>query len=100
MVDMGIRRVRIAREERGRGHVLAGLAVAALNDLLIEPGLLDLGAGGRRADSLDGRDLRGAKSVYRSDTGAGCGAIHMDGAGAAERLPTSELRTGHAEYVA
>jgi hypothetical protein len=71
-----------------------------LNDLLVEPGFLDLGADCRRADGLDRRNLGGAETIDRGDTGARCGAIHIDGAGAAERFPASELRTGHAEYVA
>src|ERR1700730_13317428 len=46
VVDVGIRRMWIAREERRSRHDLAGLAVAALHDLPVEPSLLDLG--GRR----------------------------------------------------
>ena len=44
-------------EQRRGGHDLARLAIAALRHLAVEPGLLDLGAGRRRADRLDGRDL-------------------------------------------
>src|SRR5262249_11654777 len=49
-VDIGIGRMGIARQQRGGGHDLARLAVAALHDLPVEPGLLDLGACRRRAD--------------------------------------------------
>src|SRR5262249_58891223 len=56
VVDVGIRRMRVARKQRRSGHDLARLAVAALNDLAVEPGLLDLGAGRGRADRLDRRD--------------------------------------------
>src|SRR5271165_6960214 len=42
IVDVGIARVRIARQQRGCGHDLAGLAIATLNDFEIEPRLLNL----------------------------------------------------------
>ena len=92
--------MRVAGEQRGSGHDLAGLAIAALNDLEIEPGLLDLGAGRRRADRLDGGDLGCADAVDRSDAGAGGGAVDMHRAGAAERHAAAELGAGHAEHVA
>jgi hypothetical protein len=76
------------------------LAVAALNDLAIEPGLLDLGARRCRADGLDCRDLGAADAVDRDDTGTGGDAIDMHGAGAAQRHAAAELRAGHAEHVA
>src|SRR5438309_6224029 len=46
IVDVGISRVWVAGEQRRGGHGLAGLAVAALDHLTVEPGLLDLGSGG------------------------------------------------------
>src|SRR5271167_35212 len=42
IVDIGIARVRIGRQQRGCGHDLAGLAIATLNDFEIEPRLLNL----------------------------------------------------------
>src|SRR6202011_2203870 len=63
VVDIGIGRMRVAGEERRSGHDLARLAVAALNDLPVEPGLLDLGACRRRADRLDRCDLGSADAV-------------------------------------
>src|SRR5271165_1667927 len=42
IVDIGIARVWIARQQRGCGHDLAGLAIATLNDFEIEPRLLNL----------------------------------------------------------
>src|SRR6266536_6465964 len=82
-VNIRIARVWIARQQRRGGHDLARLAIAALNDLPVEPGLLDLGARRRRADCLDRRDLGGADALDRSDTGAGGDAVEMHGAGAA-----------------
>ena len=45
LVDVGIRRMRVCCEKCRSGHDLARLAVAALNDLAIEPRLLDFGPG-------------------------------------------------------
>ena len=90
----------VAGEERRSGHDLARLAVAALNDLAVEPGLLDLGAGRRCADCLDRRDLGVADAVDGGDAGTGGDAVDMHGAGAAERHAAAELRAGHAEHVA
>src|SRR5207237_338294 len=55
-VDVGVRRVRFRREQRGGGHDLARLAVAALHDLHVQPGLLGPLAARRLAACLDGRD--------------------------------------------
>src|SRR5258705_12967706 len=92
--------MRVARKQRRSGHDLAGLAVPALHDLSVDPGLLDPGARGCRADRLDRRDRGGADAVDRGDTGTHCNAVDMHGAGAAERHAAAELRAGHAEYVA
>ena len=44
--------MRLARQKGRRGHDLAPLAIAALDNLLVQPGFLDLGADCRRADCL------------------------------------------------
>src|SRR3981081_2439944 len=100
VVDVGIRRTRVAREQRRSRHDLARLAVAALGDLAVEPDLLNLGAGRGLADRLDRRDLGCADAVDRGDAGAGGGAVDMDGTRAAERHAAAEFRTGHTEHVA
>src|SRR5262245_1608951 len=92
--------MRVAGEERRSRHDLAGLAVAALNDLPVEPGLLDPGARRCPADGLDRGDLRLAYAVDGSDAGPGSGPVHMHGAGSAERYPAAELCPGHAEHIA
>src|SRR5262249_57568165 len=91
---------RVAGKEGGRGHDLARLAVAALNDLAVEPSLLDLCTGRRSADRLDCRNRRVADAVDGSDAGTGGGAIDMHGASATQRHAAAELCTGHAEHVA
>src|SRR6266702_6704896 len=52
-VDIAVGRVGVGREQRRRGHDLAGLAIASLRHLEREPGLLYLLAGGGGADGLD-----------------------------------------------
>src|SRR6516164_10158748 len=59
------------------------VVVAALNDLAVEPGLLDRGPRRCRADCLDRRDRGGADAVDRGDTGTGGDAVDVHGAGAA-----------------
>src|SRR6266542_4982390 len=54
IVDLGIARVRIARQQSRRRHDLPGLTIAALDNLEIEPCLLNLPASRRIADGLDG----------------------------------------------
>src|SRR3989475_3251189 len=69
-VDIAIARVGLGGEQRRRGHDLAGLAIAALRHLQLDPGLLDLLAGGGgtawlgRRDALarPGRNRRGARA--------------------------------------
>src|SRR5260370_24251665 len=56
IVDIAIGRVGLGGEQRRRGHDLAGLAIAALRHLEIDPGLLNLLAGSRGANGLDRRN--------------------------------------------
>src|SRR6266853_4130783 len=66
-VDVAIGRVGLGGEQRRRGHDLAGLAIAALRYLKREPGLLDLFAGGRGANGLDGGDALAGRCSDRRD---------------------------------
>src|SRR5262245_6787954 len=100
IVDVGIGGTRVAREQRRGGHDLARLAVAALHDLAVEPGLLDPGAGRGRTDRLDRGDRGAADAVDGGDAGADGDAVDMHGAGAAQRQAAAELGAGHAEHVA
>src|SRR5215510_13906490 len=99
VVDIGICRTRVAREQRSGRHDLARLAITTLNDLAVEPGLLDTGAHRGRADCLDGRNLRRADAIDGSDAGTGSDAVDMHGAGAAQCHAAAELCAGHAEHV-
>src|SRR5262252_2591791 len=55
-VDVRIIRVRRVSEQRRRRHDLTRLAIAALDDFQIQPGLLDRSSGTRSADALDRGD--------------------------------------------
>lgn len=99
-IDIGIARVRIVGEQRGRRHDLARLAIAALNDFEVEPGLLDLSANRGFADQLDGGQVLADCIGSRCDAGADCLTIEMHGAGAAQRDSAAEFGSGQPYNVA
>src|SRR5437879_5720957 len=78
-VDIVIGRVGLGREQRRRGHDLAGLAIAALRDLEIEPRLLDLPAGRSGTDGLDRGDALAGRGSDRRDAWAA--RLAIQGAG-------------------
>src|SRR5258708_4810329 len=88
--DLGIARMRIVGEERGRRHDPAIDAVAALRHLLVDPGLLELMRLLRRAEPGERRDLAAGRRRDRGDAGADGAAVEMDGAGAALREAAAE----------
>src|SRR3984893_14802201 len=92
--------MRIARDQRRRRHDLPRLAVTALRDLQIEPGFLDRLPSRGPTHGLDGCDRSRADAVDRGDAGAHRLTVNVDGAGAAQRHPATELGAGHAEQVA
>src|SRR6266850_2860247 len=99
IVDVRIGRMRLVLEQcRGR-HDLAGLAVSALRDLMVEPSLLDLRTDRCRTNCLDRGDFGLAYAVDRRDAGTDGGTVEMHGTGAAQRHATAELRARHAEHV-
>jgi hypothetical protein len=55
--------MRVSSEQCRCGHDLSRLAIAALNDLMLEPGFLDSSARGGVADRLDRRNLGFANAV-------------------------------------
>src|SRR5258707_3698377 len=98
--DLGVTRMRIAGEERGRRHDPAIDAVAALRHLLVDIGLLHLMRLLRRAEPGEGGDLAARRRRERRDAGADGGAVEMDGAGTALREAAAEMRVGKAEIAA
>src|SRR6266496_1143809 len=99
-VDIGIGRVGLGREQRRRGHDLAGLAIAALRHLERDPGLLNLFACGGGTDGLDRGDALAGRGGDRRDTRAHRLAVDVDRARAAQRHAAAEFRAGHPEHVA
>ena len=99
-VDVVIRRLRRVLQQRRRRHDLAGLAVAALHHLQLQPRLLQGRALRRLADRLDRGDRALADAVDRGDAGPRRRAVDMHGASAAQRLAATELGPGHAEHLA
>src|SRR6267143_1017921 len=99
-VDIAIGRVGLGGEQRRRGHDLAGLAIAALRHLQLDPGLLDLLAGRGGADGLDRSDALAGRGRDRRDARAHRLAIKMDRARAAQSEAATEFRAGHAEHIA
>src|SRR6266571_2822539 len=98
-VDVGVRRVRGLREQRGRGHDLARLAIAALRYVFRDPRLLHR----MRAvpgEALDGRHALAGGRGDRQHAGARRDALQVHGAGAALRDAAAELRAGEPERVA
>src|SRR5256714_10099251 len=70
-VDVGVGRVRLRPQQRGSGHDLARLAVAALHDLHVQPGLLRPLAARRLAHRLDGGEALARHGRYGGGGGAG-----------------------------
>src|SRR6266850_2772127 len=99
-VDVAIGRVRLGGEQRRRGHDLAGLAIAALRHLQLDPGLLDLLAGGGGTNGLDGSDALAGRGRDRRDARAHRLAVEVDRARAAQGEAATEFRAGHAEHIA
>src|SRR6267378_1993532 len=99
-VDIAVGWVGICGEQCGRGHDLAGLAVAALRHLQLDPGLMDLLAGGCGAHGLDRGDALAGRGRDRRDARAHRLAIKMDRARSAQSEAATEFRAGHSEHIA
>src|SRR6266704_2746372 len=98
-VDVGVRGVRVLRQQRSGGHDLARLAVPALRDVLRDPGALHrvravLGKAFDRGDALAGDRRHGQHAGARRN------AVQVHGAGAALRDAAPELGAGESERVA
>ena len=99
LVDLRVGRLGSLGEQRGGGHDLARLAIAALGDVDFHPGALDgMAAGSRKA--FDGGDVLSGDAGNRGDAGPGCVAIDMDRTRAAQRHAAAEFGAGHVERVA
>src|SRR5437879_1010722 len=99
LVDIAVGGRGVLRQQRAGGHDLAGLAVAALHDLEVEPRLLHPLADGCGADALDGRDGMADRGAHRCDARSSWYAVEVHGAGAAQCGAAAELGASHAEQV-
>src|SRR5438309_9146289 len=99
-VDIAVGWVGICGEQRRRGHDLAGLAIAALRHLQLDPGLLNLSAGGCGPNGLDRGDALAGDCRDRRDARAHRLAIDMDRASATQSEAATEFRAGHSEHIA
>src|SRR5262245_17084533 len=99
-VDVSVGRVRLLGEERGRGHDLAGLAVAALGDPDLGPGELDGMRLAVSAESLDRRDALADGGGDGGYAGADRLAVDVDRAGAALGDAAAEFGSCKSESLA
>src|SRR5271154_1621048 len=99
VVDVGVARMGIVRDERNRGHDLPRLAIAALRRVGLDPRLLHR-AQLFLAKALDSQDRPAGGDAYRSDARPRRLAVDEDGAGAAEPRAAAEFCPDHAEFVA
>src|SRR5216110_2511642 len=98
-VDVGVRGMRILREQRRGGHDLPRLTIAALRHVFLDPRALHrvravLGQAFDRGHALAGDRGHGQHAGARRD------AVQVDGAGAALGDAAAELGAGEAEGVA
>src|ERR1700753_2257242 len=89
----------IFREKGCCLHDLAGLAIAALRNVDLTPGLLHrMITGGM--ETFDGRDFPADHVTNRRNAGPYSLLVDDNGAGAAEGLATSEFGACHPDFVA
>ncbi|CAI8695958.1 hypothetical protein EMIT0111MI5_30370 [Burkholderia sp. IT-111MI5] len=92
-VDVRVGRFRVLFEQCGGRHDLAGLAIAALRNLLLDPRGLD-GLRGLALQALDRRDVLAGDTGERQHARADGLAFEMHRARAALRHAAAELRAG------
>jgi hypothetical protein len=92
-------RIFVRRQQFGGLHDLAGLAVAALRHLQLDPGLLQ-GVRGILRQPLDGDDLLAGRFRKLGLAGAHRLAVEMHGAGAAKPRAAAVFRAGQSDVIA
>src|SRR5579872_1628683 len=96
--DLLLGRMRIFREQSRGLHDLAGLAIAALRHLVLDPGLLHrMGVG--RIEPFDGGDQLAFDRADADRTGAHRLAIDMNRTTAAQADSATEFRTGESQVL-
>ena len=94
-----MRWLRVLFEKGHRLHDLPRLAVSALRHVDLTPGLLDRVVASR-VKALDRDDLAIRDIRDRRDAGTNRIVVDHDRAGTAERLATTEFRSGQADLIA
>jgi hypothetical protein len=92
LVDLNVGRVRDALQQIDHGHDLAGLAIAALRDILIDPRLLNRVQRVAIGQPLDRHHRATGDRRHRHDAGPRDRAIDMHRARPANTAPASEFR--------
>jgi hypothetical protein len=88
----------IRGQQSANGHDHAGLAIAALRNLVIDPRLLN-GRWSACAQALDGRDVRIGHRSNGNNATAGGFAVHVYGASPASGDAAPELRACQIQFV-
>src|SRR6267154_742380 len=96
-VDVGVARLGVRPQKRRHRHDHAGLAVAALRHVVIDPRLLHLVQGLARGEALDRGDLGAARRARGDRARAHGKAVHVHGARAALRDAAAVLGAGKAD---
>jgi hypothetical protein len=93
---------RICGEPGADGHDHAGLAVAALGNLVVDPSLLDWGDGAvvGSGQAFNCCDLCVGYGAYGNDATADGFAIDVDGANSADGNAAAEFGAGELEFIA
>lgn len=99
VVDVAIRRLRFLFEERGCGHQLAGLAIAALRDVEFDPGFLER-MGAVRRKTFDGGNALSFAARNCRDAGSNGLAVHMHRARPALSDSATEFGAGQSQNIA
>ena len=98
LIDVRIRRCRVAGEQRRRGHDLSGLTVAALGHIDLAPGPLER-MGTLRREPLDGGDLHPAHGGDGRHARTHGDTVEVDGARAALADAAAVFRAFEVEQV-
>ena len=98
-VDVGIGRLWFSGQERRRRHEHAALAVAALRDLLFNPGLLQGAGFVGGAQGFDGVDVGSCNTGHGGNAGANGLAVFVHCASTASCDAAAEFGAGKVEGV-
>ena len=93
LVDILVRRLGLFLEQRSGRHHLTRLAIAALRNLVLDPGFLHRVHPAARREPLDRHHLLVAHCGHRIGTRAHRLAIEMHGTGATKSFSATELRS-------